>query len=314
MSFKSKSMALETVCAPFRNSLTTVLLSPENSHLAANMRRSKLYMIGARPRTDFVNFNVIDPDNDVASVEIEVGGKTVDQGIIHLGKNVKLGERYGVSYDSDIIMIGNHVSPGEKMTAHTWYTPDSIYWEKSRHNKSLAGFNNHSTVCNYDLLYVGIANKQNSFDRLIAKAHQGRTQILSDEDIRYPIPHNRVSDEIILFLFDIEPLIIQKWGIEDEMNDIITEFDSSRSIADAEKAFVSLLKPQYNKVVFQDYPHGRDGLYESGFNVYQYSINENFIFNAPAGTFKGARVDSLFEPSGDTIVIEGDTVKVYPAE
>jgi hypothetical protein len=39
-------------------------------------------------------------------------------------------------------------------------------------------------------------------------------------------------------------------------------------VADAEKAFVSLLKPEYNRIKYAGYPRGKDGLYKSGFANY----------------------------------------------
>ena len=50
-------------------------------------------------------------------------------------------------------------------------------------------------------------------------------------------------------------------------------------MADAEKAFVSLLKPEYNVVKFASYPKGADGLYGSNFVRYGYVICEAMSFN-----------------------------------
>lgn len=314
MSFAGKVVRLSTVHPPFINSLSSDFKNPANTHLAEKLRRSKLYMIGARPRTEFGSVTIIDADRDIAKVEIKIAGRTVDWGIINLGANVPPGGSVHAAWDDQIIQIGHErPAPGGLMHSHTWYTPDSVYWEVARRNPNLSGFGNHAEVCNYDLLYVGIANKQDSFERLIKKAHQGRAQILTDEHIRYPNPGNRVSDEVVLFLFDIDPLIIQKWGVEDEMTDIIDAIDSSRTIADAEKAFVSLLKPEYNDIQFKEYPRGKDGLYGAGFDVYQYVIFENFTLNTPSGSFIGSRCDFGVGNAGDSIVVEGEKVTLYKA-
>ncbi|WP_323615015.1 hypothetical protein [Pseudomonas putida] len=163
---------------PFINSMSKDFRDEANAAFAAKLKRSKLYMIGARPRTEFGDVRIVDTVNDLARVEIKLAGETVDWGYINLQANVPLGGAVHAAWDDQIIQIGhNRPGPGEKMHSHTWYTPDSVYWEKSRGNPNLQGFNNHAIVCNYDLLYVGIANKQDSFERLLNKAHQGRVEI-----------------------------------------------------------------------------------------------------------------------------------------
>lgn len=314
MSHKSKSMFLETVISPFRNSLIGTMIDKRNPQFERIISRSKLYMIGGRPRADFVNMRV----NEYAEkmqADIAIGGKIVDTGTIDLGSGIE-GETLSVSYDKDILMVGNHIDGGE-FKAKRFFTPDSVYWHSSRGSKYISGFNNHSAVCNYDLLYIGIANSSGSFDRLISKAHHGRLDILTQENIRYPDPGNRVSDEIVLFTFDIEPLIIQSWGEEHDdpnMDEMITSFDLQRSVADAEKAFISMLRPQYNKVIYGNYPKGKDGLYEAGFNIYQYFLNENITFNTPSGVFAGKRDTSGFGFEGDAITVQGDDVRVFRSE
>lgn len=314
MSHKSKSMFLETVTSPFRNSLIGMMTDKRNPHFEKIISRSKLYIIGGRPRADFVNMRV----NEYAEkmqVDIAIGGKIVDTGTIDLGNGIA-GVTLGVSYDKDILMVGNHIDGGE-FKAKRFFTPDSVYWHRSRGSKYVSGFNNHSAVCNYDLLYIGIANSSGSFDRLIKKAHHGRLDILTQENIRYPEPGNRVSDEIVLFTFDIEPLIIQSWGEEHDdpkMDDMITSFDLKRSVADAEKAFISMLRPQYNKVIYGQYPKGEDGLYDAGFDIYQYFLNENITFNTPSGVFAGKRDVSGFGFEGDAITVQGDDVRVFHPE
>ncbi|WP_158467736.1 hypothetical protein [Pseudomonas putida] len=313
MSHKSKSMFLETVIAPFRNSLIPTMTDRRNPHFERVISRSKLYMIGGRPRADFVNHSV-DENSETMRVDVAIGGIIVDSGIINLGTNIP-GETLGVSWDRDIIYVGQHLEQGQ-FRAKRFFTPDSVYWHRSRESQLVSGFNRYQSVCNYDLLYIGIANSSGSFDRLIKKAHHGRQQILTEENIRYLDLGNRVSDEIILFTFDIEPLIIQSWGdLSDDpnMDEIISNFDLERSVADAEKAFVSMLKPQYNKVMYEQYPKGADGLYRAGFDIYQYFLNENIILNTPSGSFAGKRDVEGFGFEGDAITVRGDNVRIYKA-
>ena len=66
------------------------------------------------------------------------------------------------------------------------------------------------------------------------------------------------SDETILFLFKVSLLVIQQFDPDHEFTDadLSGKIDNKRIVADAEKAFVSLLKPQYNIVKFGSYPKG----------------------------------------------------------
>lgn len=314
MSHKSKCMFLETVIAPFRNSLIPTMTDRRNSHFEKIISRSKLYMIGGRPRADFVNQRV-DKYTETMRVDVAIGGKIVDSGTIDLGTDIP-GETLGVSWDRDVIYVGQHLE-GREFKAKRFFTPDSVHWHRSRDSQLVSGFNRYQAVCNYDLLYIGIANSSGSFDRLIKKAHHGRQQILTEENIRYLDLGNRVSDEIILFTFDIEPLIIQSWGDfndDPNMDEMISTFDLERSVADAEKAFISMLTPQYNKVMYEQYPKGSDGLYKAGFDVYQYYLNENIIFNTPSGVFAGKRDETGFGFEGDAIMVQGDDVQVLNSD
>ncbi len=76
-----------------------------------------------------------------------------------------------------------------------------------------------------------------------------------------------MTDGIYLFLFNIQPLFMRTFepGHVFEKDDFSSTYDRKRIVADAEKAFVSLLKPEYNVVKFANYPKGADNLYGSDF-------------------------------------------------
>src|SRR5690606_908998 len=84
-------------------------------------------------------------------------------------------------------------------------------------------------------------------------------------------------------------------------------------VADAEKAFVSLLKPRYNVQLFRNYPKGSDGLYGSDYVRYGYSICETVTFNTAHGRFRGSRdpLTGFITNDGDCIFVEGDAVNLY---
>lgn len=162
------------------------------------------------------------------------------------------------------------------------------------------------------MLYVGIAKEGDSFDRLLARGHKARQEILANEPQR--LPGACVSDETFLFMFMADPLFIQTFELDHEFTDgdLEPSYDAKRIVADAEKAFVNLLKPQYNVQLFKNYPKGADGLYGSDLVRYGYVIAEQFAFNTAHGMIRGGvRDDGMINNDADAIFVEGDTVKLF---
>lgn len=306
MKRKSQINYMETIFPPFTNRNVKLLRDKANENIAALLMQSKFYMIGARAQTNFANWKV-EKDSSLIHLDIQVGDQIVDSGIIDVSKfdEVAKADKAKIIVSEEAILIG---ATPKGTHAKVWLTPDSIYWHLARNEPYIIGFNNHKSVCTYDLLYVGIATKQDSYTRLIKNAHHKRVQILSEEPQRKAGAH--LSDEIILFFYDIEPFRI---SIEtfDETFTVYSEDDHRRVVADAEKAFVSFLSPTYNDTKFQSYPKGADGLYGTGLDSYSYVINENFVFRTAGEEFKGCR--GLFGPIDnrqDSIFVEGDKVEM----
>jgi hypothetical protein len=306
MERKAQINYLETIFPPFTNRNVKLLKDKANENIAALLMQSKFYMIGARAQADFVNWKV-EKDSSLIHLDIQVGEDIVDSGIIDVSKfdEVAKADKTKIIIGKEAILIG---ATPKGTHAKVWLTPDSIYWRAARNEPYIIGFNNYKKVCTYDLLYVGIATKQDSYTRLIKNAHHKRVQILSEEPQRKAGAH--LSDEIILFFYDIEPFRVAV-DTFDEKFSIYSDEDHRRAVADAEKAFVSLLLPTYNETKFQAYPRGADGLYGTGLDSYSYVINENFIFKTPGEEFKGCR--GLFGPLDnrqDSIFVEGDKVEM----
>lgn len=262
-------------------------------------------MIAARAEANFVNHRV-DMEKATIYLEVQVGTEVVDNGVIHLKKFTEIPDNSTIKVTNEAVLLG-----GTKKGTHAkvWLTPDSVYWHVARGHAYLEGFTRHDLVCNYDLLYVGIAKQQDSYQRLIKNAHHGRLRVLSEERSRKPGAHP--SDEIILFLFDFEPFGIQTMTADDDDHEVFREAAPDRVIADAEKAFVSLLDPYYNVTKFQNYPKGNDGLYGLGLNSYGYILNENFRFNTATTLFKGFWSEVNFDVRQDSIFVEGDQVELH---
>jgi len=150
---------------------------------------------------------------------------------------------------------------------------------------------------------------------LLKRGHKARQDILSSEPQRYP--GARPSDEIFLFLFKVEPLIMTTFDLGHELTpeELSGEYDAKRIVADAEKAFVSLLRPPYNGELFKSYPKGTDGLYGQGYHCYGYIIGEQMAFNTSNGTVRGGvETSGMISSDADAIFVEGETVTFYTAE
>ncbi|MGE3760428.1 MAG: hypothetical protein AB7H97_21870, partial [Pseudobdellovibrionaceae bacterium] len=119
------------------------------------------------------------------------------------------------------------------------------------------------------------------------------------------------------FKFRVSPLVIQTFSAEHQFQekDLDMNYEHKRIVADAEKAFVSLLKPGYNVVKFAGYPKGADGLHGREYARYAYVIGENLTYNTAHGRIKGGRdlVSNLFSNHADCIFVEGNGVKLFIA-
>jgi hypothetical protein len=207
---------------------------------------------------------------------------------------------------------GNGPLGAEGSDVLNWFTTEKLLWDKNRGISGIEGLEHVRDLMTYDLLYVGIATKGDTFDRLFKRGHKARMDILANEPQRYP--GARVTDEVYLFPFRIDPLLVQAFELDHEFTevDFAGEMDRKRILADAEKAFVSLLKPQYNIVTFNNYPKGVDGLYGTGIDRYGYLIGESIAFNTAHGRIRGARDPrGTISNEADFIFVDGDEVSLY---
>ena len=170
-----------------------------------------------------------------------------------------------------------------------WFTTDKLLFDKWRKKDFIHGFDDYREFSVYQLHYVGISKKENSLKRLVVKPHDKRLRILSNE---HPLSiGSRVTDEMVLFFFEIDSLEIKQFIEEQDFSEIgFNELeDKIKIVADAEKAFVKIMDTQYNEVKFKQYPFSDDGLYNSKVNRYSFSINEDLTFISSDNVIKGER-------------------------
>ena len=311
---KSKLTLLKTVYPPISNQEAVWL--EKNQEVEELLRQSDFYMIGGRAEAKYINL-IIDPETYIATFEFAIGDDFRDPVEIHIRDLPMVAASEASSFwiegGEKIIRVwdGPIGEPGSNVLA--WFTTEKLIWDRSRGHPGIERFDRHREAATYDLLYVGIAKVGDSFDRLISNGHKARMQILGNEPQRYP--GARVTDEIYLFLFNVEPLILKTFdpGHDFENEDFSGAFDQKRIVADAEKAFVSLLKPEYNLVKFASYPKGADGLYGSDYVRYGYVICEALTLNTAHGCIRGGRdsATGFITNDADSIFVEGNSVKVF---
>lgn len=169
-----------------------------------------------------------------------------------------------------------------------WLTPERLIWERSRQHPAITDFDRWRDFARYRLLYVGIAKESSTFDRLLAKGHERRQEILSNE---YPSAGARVTDEVVIFALSAAEMGIR---ILSEDSILSSRDDENayaarhrRVIADAEKAFISTLDPKYNREKYGSYPVSKDGLYGQDFDTRTFALAENYSLLTDFGDFKG---------------------------
>lgn len=288
------------------------------------LSKSNLYFIGQKPET-FYQFNSEDEvDFEIQnfnklSFKVICGDKCSDC-VIDIGKiidkfNFPTNIEYELEIGEKLIRIWRTDSNLRQILE--WFTTEKLIFDKSRNIEYILKFEDYIDFFTYDLHYVGISKNKSSLERLIVQPHDKRLRILSNE---HPLSKgSRVTDEIILFFFRIKSQEVKQYLKEDDFDEIgYNELDNyTRIIADAEKAFVSVIETKYNEVKFKNYPKSTDGLYQSLVNRLSYSIDENIVFITDSVEFCSVR-DVIFSKTkqGDFLAVDFDEniVNLYKYE
>lgn len=270
--------------------------------------RSKLYMLAQRQEVLFRDYR-INEESYRFEFSLSCGS------ITRTGLSVSLDD-LAMCSDKDVeFEIGPQIfriwafENGERVKEPLyWSTTDKFLYDLWRKRFSVTGALDVRDFTKYQLYYVGISKKQDSFSRLFKNGHKNRARILSNETQISPTA--RLTDEVFIFFFDVEYLRIEHFENGDEI-DLPTATPKEWLVADAEKAFVKILDSKYNEEKYENYPQGGDGLYGRGLDRYGYIIDEDIEFITTRRSFRG--VHNYFNnPSvhPDFIYTEGDTVTV----
>lgn len=294
----------------------------------ALLRKSNLYMFASREVPKFSNVRWHDAERHLLAVELELGS-TRDECLIDFHQ---ISESHCVTEGNaleilagdflkpnatkyDVIQLCETDSGGERVKVLDWFTPDKLLFERWRRRPIISGLNRYREFTKFQLQYVGISKASDSFSRVLERAHEKRLAILSNE--QQISASARVTDETYLFFFAVSPLSFRVVDTEEDFKKMFsgTQFQPTRNIADAEKAFINVLQAKYNDVRYRNYPKSTDGLYGLGLATYAYVIAEDIQFQTQTTVLRGGYAPDLpCSNDADAIEIEGDSVTLITAE
>ena len=273
------------------------------------VRNSKLYMLAQRHEALFENYGVNNSDRTFY-FDLVCGSVEARNLLINIYEFIDGFEgEVEIELGSQLIRIWDITNKnGEPIY---WATTDKLLYDCWRKRISISNLKNIHAFTSFDLYYVGISKENDSFSRLFESGHKNRLKILTNE--KQYTPTARLTDEVYIFLFDIEDLGVKTFSIDDFA--IPKSLNKKKLVADAEKAFINILDCKYNEVKYKNYPEGADGLSNVGLTRYGYFIDEDITFMTPKGKIRG--VHDIFTIKGchpDLIFIEDDSVEVFTAE
>lgn len=308
---ESKLSVLKLVFPPMSNQEAVWWAKDES--VAAVLKQSDFYMIVGRTEAKFLNF-IFDRSKESVSFDFALGDEFKDHVAISFRQLPAVLDAQGADLEIEsgekFIRIWKVNDSGARSEVLDWFTTEKLLYDVSQNKSGLVGLERYREAYKYDLLYVGIATVGDSFQRLIAKGHKTRTEILANEPQR--LPGARVTDETFLLLFRIDPIVFKQFDPDEDFEEVDLDamVELKRVVSDAEKAFVRLLDPKYNTVKYQNYPRGADGLFSSRLVRYAYSLGENLTLVTANSLFKGGwdALKQIPSNEGDCIFVEGKDV------
>jgi hypothetical protein len=311
MPFQSVINSLQLQYPPISNQEAEWL--KEDPEVVSLMKKSRLYMIGQRQELlfDEPSFNPLTGELEISfhSHTGEICKGAIDLGMQEVISALMKDQKVDIEAGPKMVRISTPDQSGMPDKILRWYTVDLLLFNKWRRDPALHGFENYRDFSRYSLLYVGIATKGDSYERLIERAHEKRLAVLSNE--KQLKPDARLTDEIILFFFDSNPLMIRTFDVSSSEDFSLIAADppytDNQSNIDAEKAFVFFFKAKYNTVLYKGFPKSTDGFYGLNIDRYMHVINEDLELITESGSFKGGFGNGLpCSRDCDAIYVEGD--------
>lgn len=272
------------------------------------VKHSKLYMIGQRHELLFENVEV-GQTHQTVRFDLVCGAKAARNVIFPFNQFLEL-RTTEFDFDASPRHMRFSVERDGKQLIR-WYWPDSFLYAWWRGQITLQNPPNIRDFTSYDLHYVGISKEGDSFSRLFQNGHENRARILSNAS---PIAEKaRVTDEILLFLFEVQELGFKSWTFGEYAETLgrsaTPDPTQTQIVADAEKAFVKILRTEYNRETYSNYPAGKDGLAGANLDRYSYIIDEPITFDTLHDSIRGGHFLDNSDPA-NMIAIEGEKVEL----
>ena len=320
---KSQINILQLVYPPISNQEAEWL--KDDIEVQAELKSSNLYMICQRSEAFFTYTHTEIEKNICDDRKFKFYLNTQDHttpGEIDISQLLKL-HNVDLEQNEIEIEIGPKLfrfwkvdkTTGNKIDVIAWFTTEKILCDKYHGHPALSGLTDYKKFTKYFLHYVGISKKEDSLTRLVVRPHDKRLRVLSNEEIKNY--GSRLTDEIILLFFTVNPLRITQVETDEEFSELANgvEIDLIPIVADAEKAYVKVLNSEYNTVKYDAYPKGSDGLYDTGLKRYGYLIGEDISLITETETIEGKYISEAvgWPSTQDFIFINGDEVTFIKA-
>src|SRR5205823_5892630 len=133
------------------------------------VRESDFYMIGARAEAHFTEFDV-DEDARVIGFNLRVGDAVCDPVKLHMTELPGIAEaeveKFAVEIGPKMVRVWDGPVREDSSNVLAWFTTDKLLYDRAHGMPGIEGLDRCRDLATYDLLYVGIARKGDSFDRL----------------------------------------------------------------------------------------------------------------------------------------------------
>ena len=271
------------------------------------LRDSKLYVLGQRESLEFEDYTVSE-ESHVFEFYLKCGSLRVGPVFMSLDQ-LKITTSFQVEIGPNIFKIRGTPLNMEDNPLY-WCTPNILLTQWFNELISLKGLESAWELMRFKMHYVGISRVNDSFQRLFDTGHKARTAILTNE--RQISPESRVSDELMLFMFRVDPSTFETCITEEDVDSLWLEPDQCPDeqayAADAEKALIKIMDSQYNEKKYPKYPKGIDGLYGKGFDRYGFYFEELVEFVTDKCPIRGGKPFGPDQP--DLILIDGESVEL----
>lgn len=314
---KSQIHKLKLVFPPISNQVAEWV--KDDPDVKQILSQSKLYMIGQRSETFFrfdenlfLNTDHFTIDGEVFSDNIRSPFSIDVERLFHFqGIEKEISTNIVVEAGDKSIRIINK----QNHEIIDWWTIEKLIHDKSKNYPFVKKLDNFREFTDYILHYVGISTQKDSLQRLVIQPHDKRLRILSNEYSK--TKGSRLTDEIVLFFFDISTFEIKTFEKTEDFSDIgkITG-EKEEIIADAEKAFVKIMNCTYNEVKFDSYPRSTDGLYKYDIDNYGFFIGESYSFATEDNIINGnySAYDFDIQSKSDLILTGKDKVTLFKCQ